>query len=168
MKLVLDSTPLIYFAKLKALDKVALLKGEKIIPKSVYSEVVEEGKARGKEDALLIEGLIKKDLFKVLKGDSKLLRHLSEIRNISDADSEVLALAKEHNAIAVIDESYSRTVAGVEGIECRGSVFLLFSLYNANIIKKDDIKKYVDDMINLGWRCSTELYASIINEVEKL
>ncbi len=168
MKLVFDSTTLIYFARLKILDKLAAIKGEKTIPAYVYNEVVEEGKAKGKEDALLVESFVKKGFFKVIKADSKLLKQLSEIRNISDADAETLILAKEHKAIAIIDESYLRTIADIEGIEYRGSVFLLFRLYKENVIKKYEIKDIVDNMIKLGWRCSTELYAAILDEIEKL
>ena len=168
MKLVFDSTTLIYFAKLKILDKLKELEGEKIIPRSVYTEVVDEGRARGKEDALVIEGLVNKNIFRIAEADKKLLKQFLDIKNISYADAETLAISKEQKAVAIIDESYLRTIADIESIAYRGSVFLLFSLYRENIIKKDEIRKCIDDMVKLGWRCSTELYAAVIDEIEKL
>lgn len=157
-----------YFAKLEILDKLAMAI-EGIIPASVYEEVVTEGKKKGKGDALLVEKLVADCVLKVaVAKDAALLDYLSKIPVISSADSETLALARESSAVAVVDEAASRAVAELQGIRYHGSIFLLFLLFKKNIIAKKDIKVYVDLMIGFGWRCSTEFYAAILSEIEKL
>ena len=168
MRLVFDSTTLIYFAKLRILQLLGKMKGEKIIPFFVHKEVVEKGIKKGKEDAYFIDGLIKQDVFVVEKCRNEFFKKISEIRNLSMADAETLALAKEKRSVAVIDESILRSVAQTYNVEYRELIFLLFQLYHEKAIKKIEIKKYLDEMIKLGWRCSTELYVSILQEIEKL
>ncbi len=165
---VFDSTALMYFAKLKILDKLAtVVKG--IIPASVYEEVVAEGKRRGKDDALFVEKLVDGGLFRVAAAkDADFLGCLLKIQALSYADSETLSIAKELGAVAVIDETASRTVAELQGIKFHGTVFILFLLFKKKMISKKDIKTYVDEMIGLGWRCSTEFYSAILAEIEKL
>lgn len=168
MKLVFDSTPLIYFGRIAILDKITKLKDKKFIPLSVYKEVVETGLKKGKEDAYLVESLVTQGLFSVEKGHGKIMKEFSEIRKLSMADAETLAVAKNKKAIAIIDESLSRTIAEARGIEHAGSIFILFKLHKEKLIEKKDIKKYLDDMIRLKWRCSTELYASVLEKIEEL
>ncbi|MBI2176040.1 DUF3368 domain-containing protein [Candidatus Woesearchaeota archaeon] len=168
MKFILDSTVLIYFAKLKILEKLASAE-ELIIPAYVYEEVVSEGKKRGKEDALFVEKLVADGLFKMARAsDEGFFGSLLKIPALSYADSETLAIAKELSAVAVVDEAASRAVAELHSIKFHGSVFLLFLLFRKKLIQKSDIKFYVDRMVELGWRCSTEFYAAILDEIRKL
>jgi len=168
INLVFDSTPLIYLAKVRILDKVSKLKGEKYIPQSVYNEIA-EGKKRGKEDAFLIDDLINKSIFTIAQAkDRRFLDHLLEIASMDYADAETLALAKETKGVAIVDDSHARTIAAIEGIEFRGSIFILFSLCRNNAISKNQVKEYLNRMISFGWRCSTELYSAILDEIRKL
>ncbi|MBI2144526.1 DUF3368 domain-containing protein [Candidatus Woesearchaeota archaeon] len=168
MKFILDSTVLLYFAKLKILEKL-IPAGELIIPASVYNEVVSEGKKRGKEDALFVEKLVADGLFKMARAsDEAFLGSLLKIPALSYADSETLAIARELSAVAVIDETLSRMIAELHSIKFHGSVFMLFLLFRKKLIQQSDIKSYVDKMVELGWRCSTEFYASILDEIRKL
>ncbi len=169
MILIFDFTTLIYFAKIKILNKLKKLKVARIIPELVYKEVVLEGKQRGKEDALIIEKLVTKKIFNIEKSkNKKFVNYLSQIPSLDLADAETLALAKELQGIAILDETSSRNIAEIENIKYHGSVFLLFFLYHNKLINKDEIKPYIDKMINSGWRCSTEFYAAVLEEIERL
>jgi predicted nucleic acid-binding protein len=55
MRLVFNSTPLIYLAKVGLLPLLKDVPGEKLIPESVKIEVVDKGKERAAKDALTIE-----------------------------------------------------------------------------------------------------------------
>ncbi len=169
MKFVFDSSPLIYFAKIRILDKIARLKGEKIIPHSVYAEVIEERKVKGKKDAITIGGFVNKRAFVLEKAKDKIiLQNFLKFQRLKLADAETLAIAKEKKAIAIIDDLFLRAVAETNDIDYGGSIFILFKLCEEKVIGKHEIKKYVDEMIKLGWRCSTELYAQILEEIDKL
>ncbi len=169
MILVFDSTPLIYLAKVEILSKLTDLNIELVIPRKVYEEVVEEGRRKGKQDAFAVEKLVSAGKFKVAEAkDKKFLNHISANPALSPADAETLALAKELKGTALLDESISRSVAEVEGIALHGSVFLLFLMQKRRIISKAELRNLFDSMISAGWRCSTELYAAILAEIEKL
>lgn len=114
MIFIFDSTTLIYFAKIKILNIVGNLNAAKIIPESVYNEVVLQGKQKGEEDALLVEKLIDNEIFKVNKTQDKtFLSYLMNIPSLSEADAETLTLAKELNGIAILDETSSRNIAEI-------------------------------------------------------
>jgi predicted nucleic acid-binding protein len=167
--LIFDSTTLIYFSKLKILDKLANLNAKRIIPKSVYAEVVTEGKHYGKEDAFLFDILVSEGVFSVNAAkDKKFMTGLSSIPSIADADAETLALAKELKGIAILNGTASSNIAEIGKIKFHGSVFLLFILHKEKLIPKKEIKANIDGMIKLGWHCSTELYAAILGEIENM
>lgn len=169
MIFVFDSTPLIYLAKAGILPKLAGLRVKLVIPKAVYEEVVVEGRRRGKRDALVVEKLAGENVFVVADAHNKVfVKRLLSNRGLSKADAETLALARELKAVAVVDEGLCRSVAELEGIGFHGSVFLLFLLQKKKIVSKADLRATVNSMVESGWRCSTELYAAILAEIEKL
>jgi predicted nucleic acid-binding protein len=163
MLLVLNSTPLIYLAKVNALELLEKLPEKKVIPASVHAEVVVKGKKKGAPDAFLIEKAINRGgiELKAVK-DKKFLQNLLRIPGLHRADAEVLALAKELKATAIIDEDKARTIADVNGIPNRGTAYLLFRLRKLGLLTRGEVKGKVDEMIKLGWRCSTEVYAEIV------
>src|SRR3989338_2142572 len=169
MILVFDSTPLIYLAKAGILPKLAELRMKLIIPPAVYEEVVVEGRRKGKQDALVVEKLASDNVFAVADArDKGVVKRFMSNPGLSNADAETLALAGELKAVAVIDEGLCRSVAELEGIGFHGSVFLLFLLQKKKIITKAGLKATINIMVESGWRCSTELYAAILTEIEKL
>jgi predicted nucleic acid-binding protein len=93
---------------------------------------------------------------------------LSETRGLHVADAEVLALAKEHNALAVIDDEVARKTAKVYGIDYVGSSYVLLRAVFEGLISKESAKQAVNDMVSVGWRCSIESYAKIIELLDKM
>ncbi|MBS7269540.1 MAG: hypothetical protein KIH10_11980 [Candidatus Freyarchaeota archaeon] len=81
-------------------------------------------------------------------------------------DAEVLSLAKELNAIALIDDEESRAMADLEKIPNHGTIYLLFRFLNEAIITKKEFIDKLNEIIKEGWRCSTELYIIIINALD--
>jgi predicted nucleic acid-binding protein len=160
---VFDATPLIYMGKVNLLETVMLFPEAKYIPKSVYREVVEEGKKRGKPEAFLIEKLVKSDVIKLrTPADKRYLSSLMENPKIHKGDVDVLALAHELKGIALMDDEEARGMAEIEGIEHHGTVYLLLRMMKMELISKDETIAALNEMIRMGWRCSTELYAEIL------
>ncbi len=165
--LVLDATPLIYLAKVGKLHVVRAITEKKLIPRGVFEEVVLKGKEIGEADALVIEKLIEEGVFHVKEvEETELYKKLMENKNLSRADVEVLVLSRTEKGIAVIDEDYARRVAEVEGITCRGTIYLIFSLLRGGVITKIEVREIIDGMIECGWFCSTDLYVKILRELE--
>ena len=130
MSWVFDATPLIYLAKAERLDVIETLDEPRVVPEAVYREVVTTGVERGYDDARRIEravedGLV--DTFAVDTDDSPVATRLARHPGLSDADVAVLACADARSAVAVIDESARRSAAEVEGVETRGTAYVVLA-----------------------------------------
>ncbi len=81
----------------------------------------------------------------------------------SMADAAVFAMAKKRDGTAIPDEDYARSIAGVKGMDNRGTVFLILRLLRQGVMSPGEAKKTVDAMIDHGWYCSLDLYKEIVN-----
>ena len=166
--LVFNSTPLIYLSKAGLSGTIENLKGEKITSTLVKAEVVDKGKIKGVPDAIALEKLFDNGVFKVCKPkDTAFLSQLSETHGLHVADAEVLTLAKEREALAVIDDAVARKTAKVYKIDYVGTPYILVRAVFEGLISKEKAKLALNDMVSGGWRCSVESYARIIELLEK-
>jgi predicted nucleic acid-binding protein len=165
---VFDSAPLIFLAKAGALNYLEKINNKKLIPLPVYDEVIAEGKKFGYSAALLRDEFVKKGMFESSElKNTGLMEHLSKVPNISESDAHAICLAKELDAVLILDDKKARLIAEVEGVECAGSAYIVFLLLKKSIISKTEAKQILERMIEAGWFCSTDLYVHILNELEK-
>jgi predicted nucleic acid-binding protein len=166
---VFDATPLIYLAKVDRLTLVQQLDTSCVIPERVYEEVVAAGLEKGYPDARRVERQVDADRFEVISvSASPLYSRLQENSNLSDADVAVLACADTHDAVAVMDETYGRDVAAVEGITTRGTAFLILKCTKKGAISRDEAQTTIDAMIDAGWYCSPSDYTKIVQKLEAI
>jgi len=167
--LVFDATPLIYLATVERLGMVGLLGQNCVIPEPVYDEVVTVGVEAGHPDARRVEQAVEDGVFEVRDVDeSELVRRLEGNPNLSDADASVIALAAENDGIAILDERYGRTTAETEGVETRGTVWIVLSLVRDGELSAEEAREIVDEMVEAGWYCSTDLYSRIVRKLEEM
>jgi predicted nucleic acid-binding protein len=167
--LVFNSTPLVYWTKAGLSSVFEGLLGEKLTSPIVRREVVEEGKAKGIPDAIVLDKLFANGVFRVCEPvDKRFLARLVKTRGLHLADAEVLALAREHSGIAVVDDEVARKTAKVYGVEYVGSPYVLVRAVCEGLISKAKTKQAIDDMISAGWRCNVESYSKIMDVLEKL
>lgn len=167
--LVFNSTPLIYLTKAGLSSVFEGLLGEKLTSPVVKREVVDEGKAKGIPDAIVLDKLFANGVFRVCEPvDKRFLARLVKTRGLHLADAEVLALAREHSGIAVVDDEVARKTAKVYGVEYVGSPYVLVRAVCEGLISKAKTKQAIDDMISAGWRCNVESYSKIMDVLEKL
>ncbi len=162
MSYVFDSSSLIYLGKLKLLEKINLRK--KFIPEEVYREVVEEGFKKYEEESKYIKKIIEENKFIIKKPKENIV----DFPLLSNADKEVISLAKETKAIAIIDENYAKQIAKSFGIESHGSLFILIKLIEQKEISKEQAINYIDKIIEFGFYLSTKKYREILNLIKKL
>ena len=166
---VFDATPLIYLAKVDRLALVQQLDGSCVLPERVYEEVVETGLEQGYPDARRIERSVDADRFDIVSVETTpLLSRLQDNSNLSDADVAVLTCADAHDGVTVMDETYGRDVAAVEGITTRGTAYLVLKLASEGTISVDDARTVIDAMIDEGWYCAPDVYTKIIQKLESL
>jgi predicted nucleic acid-binding protein len=168
-KLVFNSTPLIYLAKVGLSKVLENLKGEKVTSPEVKREVVDEGKRKGVPDAVVLEKLFDGKVFQVVEPkDKEFLSRLMKTRGLHVTDAEVLALAKELDGLAVVDDEVARKTAKVYGIAYVGTPYVLVRAVYERLVTKERAKQAVNEVVFVGWRCSVESYAKIIEVLEKL
>ncbi|MFQ6135458.1 MAG: DUF3368 domain-containing protein [Nitrososphaerales archaeon] len=170
MKLVvLNSTPLIYIAKIGLSRLLIDLRLEKITSLLVKHEVVNRGRDMGAPETTILEDLFQKNIIKVTEPkDQGLISRLLEIKGLHKADIHVLALAKEYGGVAIVDDELARETAKIYKIRYAGTPYLLIRAYIQGLITKEQVKKAVDEMISAGWRCGVEDYQRIIQHLESL
>lgn len=169
MTLVFDATPLIYLGKAERLDVLAATDQRLVIPGRVYTEVVADGMKREYADAKRINEHVREGLFEQ-QTCQKDERFENLVRNtaLSSTDTAVLLLADEVDGTAVMDEQHGRDIADVEGIETRGTAYLLLSLVSHEDLSADEARETIDAMLDAGWYCAPDLYAKIIQKLEEL
>ncbi len=166
---VLDATPLIYLAKVDRLALLTQLDAECVVPERVYDEVVTAGLEREYADARRIEARVEDGALAVRTAErSRLFDRVRSSTALSDADAAVLAMASANGGIAVMDETYGRSVAETEGIEARGTAYLVLATAKQAELSTDDARATIDAMLDAGWYCAPDLYARIIRTIDAL
>ena len=133
----------------------------------VVKEVVDKGKKLGAPDAFIVEQMIKESIIKVKEPkEVELIDRLMRISNLHGAEAQVLALAKEMDGTAIIDEGIARQIARIYNIEAHGTVYLLLRLVYRGRLSRDEAKKAIERMISAGWRLSAEEYAKLMTQLE--
>ncbi len=160
---ILNASPLIYFCKIGYSWIFAELQEEKYTCPKVIEGTVDKGKELGFPDALVIEKLVIDDIIKINRPkDEVFINILAQIPEIHEAEIQVLALAREFNGIAILDDSDARQIAKIFQIEVHGSAFLLLRLYYQGKITKVQAQEALERMIAVGWRLSLEDYSRIL------
>lgn len=166
---VFDTSPLILLASANYLDLVTALDDECCLPECVYEEVVTAGIEAGHPDARRVEQAIQDDHFRVAPNpETPLVDQLAHADTLSDADVAVLALAADCAGIAVIDEQYGRTVAETEGIQTRGSAYVVLNAQQSGLIDAVTARTAIDALLDAGWYCAPDLYANIRDKVDEI
>jgi len=167
--LVFNATALIYLTKMGLSKIFEELRGEKLTFPSVKREVVDEGKSKGVADAIILDKLFLKGVFKVVEPkDKNFLENLLQTRGLHVADAEISTMAKERGGTAIIDDEVARKTAKIYGISYAGAPHILAKAVFEEIITWEKAKQAVNEMVYAGWRCSIETYAKIMETIEKL
>lgn len=167
--LVFNSTPLIYLSKVGLSEIIESLPEKKLTSPLVKNEVVNKGKQKGVPDAVALEKLFENDVFKLCTPkDQLLLSQLIKTRGLHAADAEVLALAKEHAGLAVIDDEVARKTAKVYKISYVGTPYILARAVSEEVLSKEQAKGPVKEMVSVGWRCNVETYVKIMELIDKM
>ena len=169
MTFVFDATPLIYLAAAECLDVVEAVDGPRLVPDPVYREVVTDGIEAGYDYARRIEQATDDGAFDTVAvdiEDSPVAARLRRHPGLSDADVAVLACAETRDAVAVIDETVGQSAADVEGIETRGTAYLVLSAVKCGHLSPEAGREMIDAIIESGWYVAPDLYTRIVRKLE--
>jgi predicted nucleic acid-binding protein len=136
MIVVSDSTPLIQFAKAGCMEILVSLYEDILITNEVYREVVVEGNLLEKEDAVIIQKCVGKNIHVRSPGSSS--GRLVEKYLIHKGEADSIQLAKEMGArLILMNEREGRIAAKSEGLKVKGSIGILFDAIKAGIVDEN-------------------------------
>ena len=167
--IVSNSSPLMYLTKINKLDLLNNLFKQIVIPKEVYEEVVVRGKEGNFLDALKVEKEIK-DGWIIVNETILVDKDVEKFSSWIDfGEIAVINLAKKSKAdLILIDDSSARVIAESFGFKVKGTLYVLLTAYRNKIISKNEIKYLIKLLVSEGFRISTEFYAQILDEIEKI
>ena len=158
--IVSNASPLIYLAKVGKLELLKIF-GEICVPEEVKVEVVDRGKALGKQDSYAIEKAIKEGWIKVLK-----IEPVDILIKLHPGEIAVLSLAKKLGVKEVlVDEKPARFAAKLLNIKPRGTVFVLLKALKEGLIDLDEFVDTLSEMIRQGFRLKEEIVVEAIKEL---
>jgi len=163
-RFVFDATPLIHLAKAGLTPMVSGMEGEKFTVPAVVEEVVGGAEAKSQyADAAITSSLIEEGIVKVRAPSRKTVEAIARIHSdIHPGESEVLALAKELNAVAVLDDRVARKVAKIQGVRAEGTYGVIIRSAAKGSISVEEAEDALGRLVSSGWRCDTELYAALL------
>ncbi len=174
MKLVLNATPLIHLTR-AGLDRVfAMLRdtGAEVFTAPAVLDEIKKG--WWTSDAGVIADLIDRWVVEVREPEDKefldFLVKISAMKMLPlhEGEAEVLAIAREMEAIAVVDEKAGRMVGRVAGVEVHGTVYLLILLYRKGKVSRKGVVEGFKSMVKTGYRISPKDYELIMEELERI
>ena len=166
--LIFDATPLIYLTRAGLASLIEAIPTRKFAARSVFREVAERGKAKGLVDALALARLFEAGAITIADAsDTVLLKSLARTRGLEEPDAETLAIAKERDYRAVLDDLLARKVARTIGVDFVGTPHVIVLGIRQSLLIKEEGLNAVDRMIEAGWRCGPELYREISRLIRK-
>ena len=140
-----------------------------IISKNVYEEVVIAGKEKGYGDAFRIEDAVG-DHIEVgeLDGVHTSYANKLQLTGLGMGECETIALAKQMEIPAILDEKGARKAAEYSGIEYFGTLYLIYRAARDRSIPSKEAKLIIRKLIDNGFRISPELYIKFEILLEEL
>lgn len=171
MRIVCDSSPLIWLTKTGNIKLLKQLYESVIIPEEVYNEVVTNGLLKGYHDAHVIQEQINQSWIRVEKLDEETSTRCSLITEnapeIHLGEVQVILLAHSMNLDLLMDESCGRAFAETWGLNVHGTLYVVLRSLREAIITQDEAKDVISSMVEKGFRIEPRLVTRVLREIER-
>jgi predicted nucleic acid-binding protein len=153
MKIVSNSSPLIFFPAIGMLDNLADF-GDISIPKAVYEEFT-------KNDLKGSNEVKNADWIKVMEVEEH--KSVAFSSALDAGKTQAIALAIKQNAdLILLDDLAGRRAAVAYGIKVMGTLGLLKVMYRKGLI--ENMKCVLDELQKHGFWISTDLYSKMLKD----
>lgn len=167
MRFVFDASPLIHITKAGLTFMIETMDGEKYTVPAVFHEVVETGKALGYADASMVEQLVTNKILRVRTPKTNIQTISRAHKDMHIGEAQVIALSKEINAIAILDDSVARSVARIHTVRTEGTYSIILRALVNGSINKEEAEASLQKLVSSGWRCDIELYSRLLKIVRE-
>ena len=166
--LVLNASPLIHLTRTGLSKLFEELPFRFITVQEVKVEAVDKGRKIEPAGSEIIEQLIRKGKIIIEKPtETKVIELIATSRSLHRGEVMVLALAKQKDYTAVIDDSKSRRVAKTLGIRFEGTPFLLASAVLAGTSSKGQAAEALRELVKHGWRSGPLEFAQNAKKIQE-
>lgn len=93
---------------------------------------------------------------------------LSKLENIEEADASIILLAERQQDILLSNDFMLLMVAKSKNIECWWLTTFILKCLKKGLIRKNETRDILFNLIKNGLRLSNEVYAAILYEIERL
>ena len=157
----MNASPLIIFGKLNKIGILIKIYKNIEITHEVYKETILKGIEKNAPDSFILKEHNDNKDIEVFKLDNKHLVLANKIQTIYDIDmgeAETIALALQLKKKEIIlDEVYAREAVKAFGIKPVGSLRVLLTAYQKDLVKKDELHKLINEMENSKYRFSPKV-----------
>ncbi|MFH1106642.1 MAG: DUF3368 domain-containing protein [Candidatus Micrarchaeota archaeon] len=150
-------------AKAGRLDLLKKLFSRVFIPPAVHREVVVAGRGEGRPEVALVETALKEKWFALRHPRKK-----SGFNELGVGEAESIALAKELDAVLLIDDAVAKTVALANGVTAHGTLYLILRCVREKKISKDEATALLRNLVEAGFRISPEVYSLAYEAILRL
>ncbi len=159
--IVADTGPLIALALVELLPDLQKLFSDVYVSVGVLDEATKECSKPG---AKAIKLAVEKGWIAVRPVEmGEAFQELIEL--LDQGEAEALALAKQLNAVVLIDERRGRKVAIKHGVAVTGSAAVLIKAKKSGLVKQ--LKPLLEQLGEHGYRMSDALIAEVLNRVNE-
>jgi predicted nucleic acid-binding protein len=160
--LVFDAAPLIALSAAGFLPQVPRLGVRAIVAEEVQGEVMDQGRAFGTPEPLLLEQMVREGDIAVRRvRDRRMVARMLENPRLSRADVASLCLALEVHGRLVADDRDLRAAARrALGVSLGGSLHVLGLAVDRRLLTPREAVETAERMIAAGWYCSPSLLKS--------
>ena len=168
-RFVLDASPLIHLARAGLSSMLEGMEGEKYTVPAVFNELVQRGKGLGYPEASVIELLNDRGVIEVRAPSLRNAEMINAVhRDLHEGEAEVIALAKEMGAVAILDDGVARAVARLQGVRMEGTYGIILRAVAGGLMPKDEAEGALGRLISSGWRCDIELYNRLLKLIREV
>jgi predicted nucleic acid-binding protein len=155
MKIVSNTSPIIFLAKLEIFDLIKKKFKKVLLPEEVYSELI-----NNKNYIKNIQYIISfRNLFEIKK-----VKKLNEYNlDLHKGEKEALVLAIQENAeLILLDDFKARTFAKIHNLKVMGTLGVILSFLKSEIIDFHDFEKLLQNLISHNFRIDIKLYNYVL------
>lgn len=163
MIVIADTTPIISLLKINRLDLLEKAFGEVLIPDAVYAELTAD--ERFLDEAEMVKHAPYIKIVPVFNPEA--VRILRTVTGLDQGESEAIVLTDERKAdILLMDEAKGRTVSGKMGITVMGTIGILISCYEDDLISSEEVRRCIDNLQRSGRHIGERHYRMLLDRLK--
>ncbi len=168
-RIVADSTPIIYLAKVAQLQLLRSLYHDVVTPSEIKRELFEgdHPEVPAIREAYQLGWLEEAQLDQPAK--FFLTRRLGQAPSLHEGERQAIALARARKIPLLIDEDgkTGRRVARVWGVEVKGTLRVIFEAHEAGLVEYEEARRLFRKLLAEQFRVSADIYDRALSLLER-